>query len=82
MKDFVDTYAKALENQHVLMGQVHREFKTNCDDLTVQKLIQTFIEAKATGREKPGLSLILFWKSSIVKKETFAKTLNVRMISR
>ncbi|KAK7099723.1 F-BAR domain only protein 2-like isoform X1 [Littorina saxatilis] len=54
MKDFVDTYIKAWENQHVLLGQIQCEFKTNCDDLTVQKLINTFIEAKSTGKERPG----------------------------
>ncbi|KAL8586797.1 hypothetical protein ACOMHN_061310 [Nucella lapillus] len=54
MKDFVDTYIKAWENQHVLLGQIQLEFKTNCDELTVQKLINTFIEAKSTGTHKPG----------------------------
>ncbi|XP_076462263.1 F-BAR domain only protein 2-like isoform X2 [Babylonia areolata] len=54
MKDFVDTYIKAWENQHVLLGQIQHEFKTNCDELTVQKLINTFIEAKSTGTQKPG----------------------------
>ncbi|KAK3091287.1 hypothetical protein FSP39_018668, partial [Pinctada imbricata] len=54
MKDFIDTYAKAWENQHALVGQVHQEFRQSCDELTVQKLLETFINSKTTGTEKPG----------------------------
>ncbi|XP_064617201.1 F-BAR domain only protein 2-like isoform X2 [Liolophura sinensis] len=55
MKDFIDTYAKAWENEHALRGQVQQEFKSKCDtDLCVQKLLETFIKAKSTGVEKPG----------------------------
>ncbi|ESO92621.1 hypothetical protein LOTGIDRAFT_233068 [Lottia gigantea] len=54
MKDFIDTYTKSWENQHVLIGQVHTEFKRTCDDLTVQRLFETFIQNKTTGKEKPG----------------------------
>ncbi|CAL1539939.1 unnamed protein product [Lymnaea stagnalis] len=54
MKDFIDTFAKSWENEHALLGQVHQEFKQNCDEMTVQKLITTFIEKKGTGNEKPG----------------------------
>merc|ERR1712136_203879 len=54
MKDFVDTYVKAWENQHALLGQVHQEFKNNTDEMTVQKLISKFIETKSTGTERPG----------------------------
>lgn len=54
MKDFIDTYAKSWENEHALLGQVHREFRLNCEELTVQKLMNTFIEAKRTGTERPG----------------------------
>lgn len=54
MKDFIDVYSKAWENEHILLGQVHTEFRSNCDQMTVHKMIQTFIKAKATGLEKPG----------------------------
>ncbi|XP_052090404.1 F-BAR domain only protein 2-like isoform X4 [Mytilus californianus] len=54
MKDFIDTYAKAWENEHALRGQVHHEFKTTCDELTVQKLLDSFIQSKQTGKIKPG----------------------------
>ncbi|XP_012945405.1 F-BAR domain only protein 2 [Aplysia californica] len=54
MKDFIDTFAKSWENEHALLGQVHQEFKQNCEEMTVQKLMSTFIEKKGTGDEKPG----------------------------
>ncbi|XP_060596041.1 F-BAR domain only protein 2-like [Ruditapes philippinarum] len=54
MKDFIDTYARAMQNEHVLFGQAQEEFRTNCDSLTVQKLLETFIDVKSTGKEKPG----------------------------
>eukprot|EP00105_Crassostrea_gigas_P043952 XP_019928100.1 PREDICTED: F-BAR domain only protein 2 isoform X4 [Crassostrea gigas] len=54
MKDFVDSFAKAWENEHVMLGQVHQEFRQSCDELTVLKLLETFINSKKTGEEKPG----------------------------
>uniref|UniRef100_K1RV42 FCH domain only protein 2 n=1 Tax=Magallana gigas TaxID=29159 RepID=K1RV42_MAGGI len=53
MKDFVDSFAKAWENEHVMLGQVHQEFRQSCDELTVLKLLETFINSKKTGEEKP-----------------------------
>ncbi|RUS92107.1 hypothetical protein EGW08_000131 [Elysia chlorotica] len=53
MKDFIDTYAKSWENEHALLGQVHREFRQNCDEMTIMKLVSTFVEKKGTGTEKP-----------------------------
>lgn len=54
MKDFVDTYSKAMENEHVLYGRAQKEFQESCDALTIQKLLTKLIESKATGPEKPG----------------------------
>ncbi|XP_052274271.1 F-BAR domain only protein 2-like isoform X3 [Dreissena polymorpha] len=55
MKDFIDTYARAMQNEHVLFGQAQEEFRNSCDSLSVQKLLTTFIEAKSTGKEKPAM---------------------------
>ncbi|XP_053394008.1 F-BAR domain only protein 2-like isoform X3 [Mercenaria mercenaria] len=55
MKDFIDTYARAMQNEHVLFGQAQEEFRTSSDSLTVQKLLETFIEVKSTGKEKPAV---------------------------
>lgn len=43
--------------------QVHNEFKTTCDELTVQKLLDSFITSKQTGKIKPGTQLIELQKS-------------------
>lgn len=55
MKDFIDTYAKAWENEHALRGQVHHEFKTTCDEWTVEKLLESFVKSKQTGSVKPAV---------------------------
>ncbi|XP_041360186.1 F-BAR domain only protein 2-like isoform X2 [Gigantopelta aegis] len=54
MKDFIDTYARSWENQHVVLGQAYSELKRNCDELSIQKLLDAFVEAKKTGTTKPG----------------------------
>ena len=44
-----------LENKFSnFLFQAQEEFRTNCDSLSVQKLLETFIEVKSTGKEKPG----------------------------
>lgn len=40
-------------------SQTQEEFRNSCDSLSVQKLLETFIEAKSTGKEKPGNSFLL-----------------------
>ena len=38
----------------LLCQQVHEEFCTSSKALSVDKLIETFVQAKSTGTEKPG----------------------------
>jgi len=38
----------------LLFCQVYEEFCTSSHALSVEKLIETFIEAKSTGTDKPG----------------------------
>ncbi|XP_074640682.1 F-BAR domain only protein 2-like isoform X2 [Tubulanus polymorphus] len=52
MKDFVDTYTKAWEQGFEALGQ--QEFQKNGSELTVEQIIATFVESKATGTQKPG----------------------------
>ena len=54
MKDFVDTYSKAWEHQHAILGTLHDELKANSQELTVEKLLSKLITQKTTGTEKPG----------------------------
>ncbi|XP_073994269.1 F-BAR domain only protein 2 isoform X9 [Rhodnius prolixus] len=53
MKEFLTTYAELVENNHDLMGQVHIEFKRQCLEMTVDKLLEQFVLNKYTGLEKP-----------------------------
>ena len=41
--------------------QVHKEFKQNCDEMTIQNLISLFLKNKGTGTEKPGTAVMLFY---------------------
>lgn len=54
LKEFVESYCRAWKNQYAVLGQVHEEFEASSNGLTVDKLIDTFIQSKTTGTEKPG----------------------------
>lgn len=54
MKEFLNTYADVLQTNHEQVGQVHIDFKRQCVDLTVEKLLEQFVQSKYTGFEKPG----------------------------
>ncbi|XP_038215993.1 F-BAR domain only protein 2 [Zerene cesonia] len=55
MKQFVNAYADLIQNNHDLMGQVHRDFKHQCLELTVEKLLEQFLIEKYTAIEKGNL---------------------------
>ncbi|XP_075219582.1 F-BAR domain only protein 2 isoform X2 [Lycorma delicatula] len=55
MKEFLSTYADLVESNHDLIGEVHIEFKRQCMELTVEKLLEQFVLSKYTGLEKPGV---------------------------
>uniref|UniRef100_A0A0A9W666 FCH domain only protein 2 n=1 Tax=Lygus hesperus TaxID=30085 RepID=A0A0A9W666_LYGHE len=55
MKDFLTTYAELAECNHDSVGQVHIEFKRQCLEMTVEKLLEQFVLNKYTGLEKPGV---------------------------
>lgn len=54
MKEFLYTYAELLQQNHELIGQVHLDFKRQCLEMTVDKLLEQFVLGKYTGLEKPG----------------------------
>lgn len=58
MKEFLNTYADVLQTNHEQVGQVHIDFKRQCVDMTVEKLLEQFVQSKYTGFEKPGKSSI------------------------
>ncbi|XP_050446220.1 F-BAR domain only protein 2 isoform X6 [Cataglyphis hispanica] len=55
MKEFLNTYADVLQANHEQVGQVHIDFKRQCVDMTVEKLLEQFVQGKYTGFEKPGV---------------------------
>lgn len=55
MKQFVSSYADLIQSNHDLMGQVHRDFKHQCLELTVEKLLEQFLVEKYTAIEKYNL---------------------------
>lgn len=59
MKEFLNTYADVLQSNHEQVGQVHIDFKRQCVDLTVEKLLEHFVQSKYTGFEKPGKEMKL-----------------------
>lgn len=54
MKDFLNSYAEVVEWTHEQMGLVHKEFRQQCVELTVDQLLEQFVRSKSTGLERPG----------------------------
>lgn len=54
MKDFLNVYAEVVEWTHEQTGLVHKEFKQQCVELTVDQLLDQFVKSKSTGLERPG----------------------------
>ncbi|CAL7946477.1 unnamed protein product [Xylocopa violacea] len=55
MKEFLNIYTDVLQSNHEQVGQVHIDFKRQCLDMTVDKLLEQFVQSKYTGFEKPGI---------------------------
>lgn len=54
MKEFLSSYAEVVETTHEQMGKVHKEFQQQCVELTVDQLLEVFVQSKSTGLERPG----------------------------
>lgn len=61
MKEFLNIYADVLQSNHEQVGQVHIDFKRQCSNMTVDKLLKQFVHSKYTGFEKPGKNLCNIW---------------------
>nr|XP_027205907.1 F-BAR domain only protein 2-like isoform X2 [Dermatophagoides pteronyssinus] len=55
MKNYLTIYSEILESGHALMGQVYKEFRHNFTELSTTKLLETFINSKATGSNRPAV---------------------------
>lgn len=54
MKEFLHSYAEVVDWTHDQMGKVHKEFRQQCVELTVDQLLEQFVRNKSTGLERPG----------------------------
>ncbi|XP_047425563.1 F-BAR domain only protein 2 isoform X7 [Mugil cephalus] len=54
MKDIIHSYSQSVDETHVQIGEVHKEFVRNIDNTSVDSLIQKLAESKGTGKERPG----------------------------
>uniref|UniRef100_A0A6P7FFB0 F-BAR domain only protein 2 isoform X3 n=1 Tax=Diabrotica virgifera virgifera TaxID=50390 RepID=A0A6P7FFB0_DIAVI len=54
MKDFITKYSDVVESTHQQVGTVHLEFRQQCVELTVDQLLEQFVQSKSTGLERPG----------------------------
>ncbi|GAB6023093.1 hypothetical protein CHUAL_007182 [Chamberlinius hualienensis] len=53
MKSFLTKFGEVLQMGHALIGQVHREYTEQCQEATVVKLLEEFVNSKTTGRDIP-----------------------------
>ncbi|KAK2818731.1 hypothetical protein Q5P01_024292 [Channa striata] len=54
MKGIIQSYAQSVDETHVQIGEVHKEFVRNIENTSVESLIQKLAESKGTGKERPG----------------------------
>ncbi|XP_077290429.1 F-BAR domain only protein 2 [Arctopsyche grandis] len=56
MKQFIGTYIELIQNNHDLVGQVHVDFKHQCLEMTVDRLLEQFVVEKYNALEKPSVA--------------------------
>uniref|UniRef100_A0A3P9KQ65 F-BAR domain only protein 2 n=1 Tax=Oryzias latipes TaxID=8090 RepID=A0A3P9KQ65_ORYLA len=61
LKEIIHSYSEYVEETHVQIGEVHKEFVRNIENTSVESLIQKLSESKGTGKERPGKTLLLFY---------------------
>lgn len=54
MKKFLNSFADIVEWTHEEVGKVHKEFRQQCLELTIDQLLEQFVKSKSTGLERPG----------------------------
>uniref|UniRef100_A0A3P8W0V9 F-BAR domain only protein 2 n=1 Tax=Cynoglossus semilaevis TaxID=244447 RepID=A0A3P8W0V9_CYNSE len=54
MKVIIQSYSQSVEETHVQIGELHKEFVKNIENTSVESLIQKLSESKGTGKERPG----------------------------
>uniref|UniRef100_A0A8C7XDX2 F-BAR domain only protein 2 n=1 Tax=Oryzias sinensis TaxID=183150 RepID=A0A8C7XDX2_9TELE len=70
LKEIIHSYSEYVEETHVQIGEVHKEFVRNIENTSVESLIQKLSESKGTGKERPGKTLLCFYKIYIYLRRT------------
>lgn len=60
MKNYLNSYANIVDWTHEQIGKVHKEFRLQCAELTVDELLEQFVRSKSTGLERPGKYHLLY----------------------
>ncbi|XP_068190223.1 F-BAR domain only protein 2 isoform X2 [Antennarius striatus] len=54
MKEIIQSYSQSVDETHIQIGEVHKEFVRNIENTSVESLLQKLSESKGTGKERPG----------------------------
>ncbi|XP_053731507.1 F-BAR domain only protein 2 [Synchiropus splendidus] len=54
MKEIIRSYSQSVDETHLQIGEVQKEFVRNIENTSVDSLIQKLAESKGTGTERPG----------------------------
>nr|XP_043868003.1 F-BAR domain only protein 2 isoform X4 [Solea senegalensis] len=54
MKEIIRSYSQSVDETHIQIGELHREFVRNIENTSVESLIHKLAESKGTGKERPG----------------------------
>ncbi|XP_030642750.1 F-BAR domain only protein 2 [Chanos chanos] len=54
MKEIIQSYSRCIDETHLQIREVHKEFVHNMENTSVESLIQNLAESKGTGKERPG----------------------------
>ncbi|XP_038160882.1 F-BAR domain only protein 2 isoform X7 [Cyprinodon tularosa] len=54
MKQIIQSYSQSVEETHIQIGELHKEFVRNIENTSEESLIQKLAESKGTGKERPG----------------------------
>ncbi|KAA0717174.1 F-BAR domain only protein 2 [Triplophysa tibetana] len=54
LQDIIHSYSQSVEETHIQIGEVQKEFVNNMENTSVESLIQKLAESKGTGKERPG----------------------------
>ena len=55
LEQFIQKFSSVKEEKHTEIGELHYEFHSSLSGLSVESLLDTFVETKGTGADPPGI---------------------------